>query len=66
MFVTKRKLNKKLDLLLKRQSIMMEILSAAALNDSGYKKLTKRWNDSWYDIMEGRYKLVGSKNGERE
>lgn len=64
MFVTKRKLNKKLDLLLKRQSVMMEILAAAELNDYGRKRLTKRWNDLWYDIMEGRYKLVGGKNGE--
>ena len=64
--ITKRKLNKKLDLLLQRQSIMMEVLAAAELNDYGRKKLTKRWNDLWDDIMEGRYKIVEDKNGERE
>lgn len=61
MFVTKRKLNKKLDLLLKRQSIMMEVLAAAELSYSGRKKLAKRWNGLWDDIMEGRYKIVGNK-----
>lgn len=59
MFVTKRKLNKKLDLLLQRQTMMMEVLSAAELNHSGRKKLAKRWNELWYEIMEGN-------NGERE
>lgn len=66
MFVTKRKLNKKLDLLLKRQCIMMEVLAAAELNGPGRKRLTKRWNDLWDDIMKGRYRLVGGKNGERK
>lgn len=62
--ITKRKINKKLDLLLKRQCIMMEVLAAAELSDPGRKKLAKRWNDLWDDIMKGRYKLVGGKNGE--
>ena len=66
MFITKRKLNKKLDLLLQRQSIMMEVLAAAELSNSGRKKLAKIWNDLWDDIMKGRYKIVEDMNGQRK
>lgn len=62
MFITKRKLNRKLDLLLQRQNIMMEVLAAAELNNYGRKRLVKIWNDLWYDIMEGRYKIAEDKN----
>lgn len=66
MFITKRKLNKKLDLLLQRQSIMMEVLATAELSNSGRKKLAKIWNDLWDDIMKGRYKIVEDMNGQRK
>lgn len=59
MFVTKRKLNKKLDLLLQRQTMMMEIILQIHLSYEGCKKMEKKWNDLWYKIME-------DKNGERK
>lgn len=54
MFVTKRKLNKKLDLLLQRQTMMMEILLSTHLTYEGVKKVEKKWNKLWYKIMEGK------------
>lgn len=53
MFVTKRKLNKKLNLLLERQTMMMEILLSTHLTYEGVKKIEKKWNKLWYEIMEG-------------
>lgn len=64
--ITKRKLNRKLDLLLQRQTIMMEVLAKVELSDAGYERLAKRWNDLWDDIIEGRYKIVENNNGERK
>ena len=54
MFVTKRKLNKKLDLLLKRQTFMMEIILHNHFSYENCKKLEKKWNKLWYEIMEGK------------
>ena len=59
MFITKRKLNKKLDLLLQRQTFMMEIILQTHLSYEGCKKIEKKWNKLWYESMEG-------KNGERK
>lgn len=59
MFVTKRKLNKKLDLLLKRQTFMMEIILHTHLSYEDRKRMEKKWNKLWYEIME-------EKNGERK
>lgn len=52
MFITKRKLNKKLDLLLQRQTFMMEIILSTHLTYDGCKKIEKKWNKIWYQIME--------------
>ena len=57
--MTKRKLNKKLDLLLKRQTFMMEIILHNHFSYEDCKKLEKKWNKLWYEIME-------AKNGERK
>lgn len=57
--ITKRKLNKKLDLLLKRQTMMMSIMLQTHLTYEGCKKIEKQWNKLWDEIMEG-------KNGEGE
>lgn len=54
MFVTKRKLDKKLNLLLQRQSLMMEIILSTHLTYDGVKKIEKKWNKLWYEIMEGK------------
>lgn len=54
MFVTKRKLNKKLNLLLQRQSLMMSILLQTHLSYEGCKKVEKKWNELWYEIMGGK------------
>lgn len=59
MFITKRKLNKKLDLLLQRQTFMMKIILQTHLSYEGCKKIEKKWNKLWYEIME-------EKNGERK
>lgn len=59
MFVTKRKLNKKLDLLIQRQTFMMGIILQTHLSYEGCKKIEKKWNKLWYEIME-------EKNGERK
>lgn len=50
--ITKRKLNKKLDLLLQRQTMMMEIILSIHLTYDGCKKIEKKWNDLWYKVME--------------
>lgn len=50
--ITKRKLNKKLDLLMCRQTMMMEILLQTHLSYEGCKKIEKKWNELWYEIME--------------
>ena len=55
----KRRIEKKIDLLLQRQSMMMEILLSTHLTYDGVKKVEKKWNKLWYKIME-------EKNGERE
>lgn len=52
--ITKRKLNKKLDLLLQRQNFMMEIILQTHLSYDGCKKLEKKWNDLWHKVMEGK------------
>ena len=57
--VTKRKLDKKLNLLLERQTMMMEIILETHLSYKGCKKIEKQWNELWYKIME-------DENGERE
>ena len=52
--ITKRKLNKKLDLLLQRQCMMMEIILSTHLTYEGVKKVEKKWNKLWDKIMEGK------------
>lgn len=52
--ITKRKLNKKLDLLLFRQSILAAIVFQTQLTIEGQKKMEKKWNKLWYEIMEGK------------
>ena len=51
--ITKRKLNKKLDLLLARQALMAEVLFAAELNLEYKKKYGKKFNALWDKIMGG-------------
>lgn len=50
----KRRIEKKIDLLLQRQSMMMEILLSTHLTYDGVKKIEKKWNKLWYKIMEGK------------
>lgn len=57
--VTKRKLNKKLDLLIQRQNMLATVVFKTQLTMDGQKKMEKKWNDLWYKIME-------EKNGERK
>lgn len=50
----KRRIEKKLDLLLQRQSMMMEILLSTHLTYDRVKKVEKKWNKLGYEIMEGK------------
>lgn len=52
--ITKRKLNKKLDLLLQRQSMLAEVMFKTHLTMEDQKKMGKKWNGLWYKIMEGK------------
>lgn len=62
--VTKKKLNKKLDLLLQRQALMMSIILQVHLSYDGCKKVEKEWNKLWYEIMEAKYEIMEAKDGE--
>ena len=52
--ITKRKLNKKLDLLLQRQSMLATVVFRAQLTVEGQKKMKEKWDDLWYKIMENK------------
>lgn len=50
----KRRIEKKIDLLLHRQTLMMEILLQTHLSYEGCKKIEKQWDKLWDEIMEGK------------
>ena len=50
--ITKRKLNKKLDLLIRRQNIIGTILIRTQLDNRWQKKFEKMWEQSWDENME--------------
>lgn len=52
--ITRRKLNKKLDLLIMRQNLLAECILCQFYTYDGVKKLEKKWNKLWYEIMEGK------------
>ena len=54
MMFRKRRIEKKIDLLLQRQTMMMEIILQTHLSYEGCKKIKKKWNKLWYEIMEGK------------
>lgn len=55
MFITKRKLNKKLDLLLARQNFMFELyMTAGDYDGENIQKAAKKWNNFWYKFMEDK------------
>lgn len=54
MFITKRKLNKKLDLIMVRQNFLAECIFCQFYTYDGAKKMEKKWNKIWHDIMEGK------------
>lgn len=57
--ITKRKLNKKLDILLARQNLLAKCVFCQFYTYDGVKKLEKEWNKIWHDIME-------EENGQRK
>lgn len=57
--ITKRKLNKKLDLLIYRQNFLATIILKMNFDYDEQKKIEKKWNELWYELME-------KKNGERK
>ena len=52
--ITKRKLNKKLDLLIQRQNMLATVVFKDQMTMEGQKKMEKVWNDLWYKIMEDK------------
>lgn len=52
--ITKRKLNKKLDVLLARQNLLAKYVFCQFYTYDGAKKMEKEWNKIWHDIMEGK------------
>ena len=50
----KRRIEKKLDLLLQRQTMMMELFTSVYCDYRQKKKITRIWNNLWYKIMEGK------------
>lgn len=50
--ITKRKLNKKLDLLIHRQNLLATVVFKTQLNHAAQQRAQKRWNDLWRNIME--------------
>ena len=54
MIVTKRRLNRKLDLLIARQNFLATILIFTTYDYDQQKKLEKKWNKLWNKFMEGK------------
>ncbi len=52
--ITKRRLNKKLELLIHRQDFLATIIFASQIEKDKLEKVEKKWNDLWYKIMEGK------------
>lgn len=52
--ITKRKLNKKLELLIQRQNFLATIILKMNFDYDEQKKIEKKWNDLWYKIMENK------------
>ena len=48
-----RRIEKKLDLLLKRQCVLAEVLFSVELKPQLRKKIGEKFNDLWDEIMEG-------------
>lgn len=53
--ITKRKLDKKLNLIILRQDLLAAVLFKTQLDCEWQKKMEKKWNDLCFDIM-GREK----------
>lgn len=51
--ITKRKLNKKLELLIHRQNFLAAVIFATQVDNDKREKLQEKWNKIWYKIMEG-------------
>lgn len=54
MFITKRKLNKKLNVIMLRQNLLAECIFRQFYSNDIIKKMEKEWNKIWLQIMEGK------------
>lgn len=52
MFITKRKLNKKLNVIMIRQNLLAECIFHQFYSNDTIKKMEKEWNKIWFQIME--------------
>lgn len=50
----KRRIEKKLDLLLQRQCMIMDLLTSIHCSNRQREKNVEKWNKLWYKIMEGK------------
>ena len=50
--ITKRELNKKLDLLIHRQNLLATIIVKTQLDGDRQKRVGEKWNEIWKEIME--------------
>lgn len=59
--ITKRKLDKKLNLLLQRQNMLATVVFNAQLTSEGQKRMQKKWNNLWREMMEDKHENSGTK-----
>ena len=52
MFITKRKLDKKLNVIMIRQNLLAECIFRRFYSNDIIKKMEKEWNKIWFKIME--------------
>lgn len=50
--ITKRKLNNKLDLIISRQCLMMDLLTSSLCSNKQREKIVENWNELWFINME--------------
>lgn len=53
--ITKRKLDKKLNLIIHKQNLLAAVMFKTHLDREWQKEMEKKWNDLYFDIM-GREK----------
>lgn len=50
--ITKRQLDNKLNLLIQRQNVMMDLLTSSLCSNKQREKIVEKWNELWFINME--------------